>query len=156
MKPQTFQPTFPSLFPGVKPVWGQGNNLLSLPMLASIPLYTLEKKGRKRNKMEKAYWEQKNKEYNEIKKIYDLNVRVGTVWCGNTGASAKITKIVITEEKAYICYKASDQHIEDVEKENNKRKYKLKPIASGRMGLNGFLSAIKNKTIRIISVPKSN
>ncbi len=155
MKPETFQPTFPPLFTGLKPVWGQGNNLCLLNLLASIPLFTLEKEGsRKRKKMEKAYWEGKDKEYKELKKIYKSNCRVGTVWAGNTSASAKITKIVINEDKAYICFKASDQHIQDIEEQNKKTKYQLKPIKSGKYRLDSFLSAIKNKTIRIISAPK--
>ena len=154
MKQETFQPKFPPLFTGATPVWGQGNNLCSLQLLASIPIFTLYPEGsRKRKKSEKEYWEQKDKEYNAMKQVYDKNCFVGTIWKGNTSASAKITKIVITEEKAYVCYKASDEHIAEVAKQSKKEKIELKPVKSGKFGLNGFLSAISNGTIQIVSIP---
>lgn len=147
------QPPFPELFVGT-PVWGQGNSLIFPNLLASIPTYTLHEKGSPtRKKLEKLYWEKRNSEYEALKSIYEKNVKVGTVWCGNTSASAKITKIFISEEKAYICYKASAQHLKDVEKENKNRseKDKLKPIKSGKFDLSAFVSAIQNGTIRILS-----
>jgi len=157
MKKETFQPNFPPLFTGAKPVWGIGNNICSLQLLASIPVFTLYKEGsRERKQKEKSYWEQKDKEYNEIKKVYEQNCFVGTTFCDNTAASARITKIVITEEKAYVCYKATDEHIAERAKQSKKEKRELKPIKSGKFGLNSFLSAIQNKTIRIIDIPDAD
>lgn len=154
MKQETFQPNFPPLFRGVRPVWGVGNNLCSLMEIASIPTFTFYEEGSKdRAEKEKAYWEEKDKEYNEIKKVYEQNCFVGTTFCGNTDASARITKIVITDEKAYVCYKPSHEHVAKIEKENKKNKTNYKPIKGGKFGLNGFLSAIKNGTIRIIEIP---
>lgn len=157
MKRKKNQPNFPPLFKGAKPVWGVGNNICSLQLLASIPVFTLYKEGsRERKQKEKSYWEQKNKEYNEIKKVYEQNCFVGTTFCGNTAASARITKIVISEQKAYVCYKATDEHIAEIAKQSKKEKIELKPIRSGKFELNSFLSAIQNKTIRIIDAPDSN
>lgn len=157
MKKETFQPTFPPLFTGEKPVWGQGNNLCSLAVIASIPMFTFFPEGSlKRKKSEKAYWEQKDKEHKRLKEVYEKNCFVGTVWAGNTSASAKITKIVITQEKAYVCYKASDEHIADVERMNKKGGENFKPAKGGRFALADFLSAIQCETVKIISIPKNN
>lgn len=154
MKQKTFQPDFPPLFPGAQSIWGQGNSLCTLPLIASIPTFTLyPKESRKRKKAEDEYWKQKDIEYNSIKQVYLKNCFVGTIFSGNSEGSAKITKIFISDEKAYVCYKASDKHIADVEKKNKKEKTEMKPIKSGKFGLRSFLSAIKNGTIRIVRVP---
>jgi hypothetical protein len=168
MNPERFHPKFPEFFPvHRRPVWGgPDNKLISLGLIASIPTYTLYKEGsRKRKQLEKLYWEEREKDYNALKKIYDQNVYIGTVFTGDNKAnnyntyevSCKITKIYIDSEKAYVCYKASDQHVSDVEKENKKRirrkETPLKPIKPGKFGLIDFLNAIENKTIFIIKVP---
>lgn len=156
MKQETFQPAFPPLFNGAKPVWGVGNNLCSLQLLASIPIFTFYEEGsKKRQKAEKLYWEEKDRQYNEMKKTYLQKCFVGTIFSGNTSASARITKIVFTDQKAYICYKASHEHVADIERKNKKEKANLNPIKSGTFGISSFLSAIQNKTIKILNIPKN-
>lgn len=86
------------------------------------------------------------------------NIKVGTVFKGNTQSTAKITKVVINGDNSYICYKASDQHVKDIEQENKKRVKRkisvlLKPIKPARMGLNVYLGYVKSGTITIISKP---
>lgn len=148
------RPDFPPLFKGARPVWGQGNSLMSLQLLASIPLYTLmDENDPERKKSYNAYWEQKNKEYEDMKALYNEVCYVGTVWKGNTGASAKITKVFISDDKAYVCYIASDAHKKEIEEMNRNSTMQYKPIKSGKFSLHAFLSAIKSQTIQIISVP---
>lgn len=160
----------------------------SLTPMMTIPTYTLYKEGsRKRKQLEKAYSEEKLKKYNEIKKIYDDNVYLGAVFCATNGVirmhtpidnsehkrSCKITKIFIDDKNGvgYVCYKASDEHIEWVNKQNeiqkavfykNKKKRSgmslptpLKPIASGKFGLITFISALheSNSYLKIIKNP---
>lgn len=157
MKNQTLYPEFPPLFDGAKPVWGQGGKIMSLRLLASIPMFSLLEKGsKKRAQAEDKYWKQKDKEYNEIKSIYEGNCFVGTICRGNTDASIKITKIAILEDSAYVCYKASEQHIHDVAKMNlylPKNHMQYKPVKGGKFSLVNFLSAIASKEITIISHP---
>jgi hypothetical protein len=141
------QPKFPEIFRGAEYVWGQGNDLVSLPILARFFIGSSKED-------EDRYWEEQDKKYNEIKSCYEQNCFVGTVWRGNTDVSVKITKIVITEEKAYICYKASDEYLAKLEIENqNRGEYKLLPPKPSKMSLHGFLSAIIGKSIQIVSVP---
>ncbi len=201
MKKETLHPEFfkfdDKRIIEVKPVFptvvGQRSlkqTLGSLNCIATIPTYTLYKEGsRKRKQLEKLYNEEKIKKYKEIKKIYNRDVFVDAVFCATERVtrinhkpidddeafkrSCKITKIVIDDEKGigYVCYKASDESIELVNKENewakrdfykqkNKRSgYKfipqpLKPIASGKFGLITFLSALhKNSYLKIIKNP---
>lgn len=129
----------------------------SLTPIMTIPMYTMHKEGsRKRKQMEKKYRDECLKRYNDVKKLYDENVFVGAVFCAakngtvsNSNISCKITKIFINDKDGigYVCYKASDEHIEWVNKENKKRKKEfsgmdLKPIASGKFGLITFISAL--------------
>ncbi len=163
----------------------------TLTPMMTIPMFTMHKEGsRKRKQMEKAYWEEKLKKYKEIKKIYNRDVFLGAVFCAadkvirinhtpmdnerELKRSCKITKIVIDDKEGigYVCYKASDESIELVNKENefNKREFykekkksgskfnympqPLKPIASGKFGLIAFLSALhKNSYLKIIKNP---
>ena len=159
------------------------------PMM-TIPVYTMKKEGsRKRKKMEKEYLDEKLKKYNEIKNIYDENVFLGAVFCGVNGVkrmhkpidenefkrSCKITKIFIDDKNGigYVCYKASDESIQLVNRENefvkrnfykNKNKRSgthlpmpLKPISSGKFGLITFLSALheSNSYLKIIKNPNN-
>jgi len=162
----------------------------SLTPMMTIPMYTMYKEGsRKRKQMEKAYLEEKLKKYKEIKRIYNNEVFLGAVFCAADRItrinhktiydealkrSCKITKIVIDDEKGigYVCYKASDESIELINKENElakqnfyKQKKKrsgynfipqpMKPIASGKFGLITFLSALhkSNPYLKIIKNP---
>ncbi len=154
MKPETFHPKFPDLFEGSRPVWGRGNSIVSLHLLASIPLFTLLPEGSEdRKRQENEYWWHMQSQYNAMQETYDKYCFVGTVWKGSTSASAKITKISISEKEAYVCYKASDEHVKQVAAENKKYNTKYKTIASGRFSLSSFLSAIQNGTVNIISTP---
>lgn len=165
----------------------------SLTPIMTIPTYTMYKEGsRKRKQLEKLYKDEKLKKYDEIKKIYDDNVYLGAVFCAadrvqrmnhknlNDEAlkrSCKITKIVIDDKEGigYVCYKASDESIELINKENewakrnfykdkkNKRSgyqfipQPLKPIASGKFGLITFLSALnENSYLKIIKNPNKS
>jgi len=161
----------------------------SITPMATIPMYSFAKEGsRKRKQMEKAYNEQRLIKYNEVKKLYDENIFLGIVFCSLNGAkrmhtplnndelkrSCKITKIFIDDKEGvgYVCYKASDESIELVNKENEsqlefykkeKKKNKkfqfihrpLKPIASGKFSLINFISAIyqSNPYLKIINNP---
>lgn len=164
MTPEVFHPKFPEIIDGLMPVFGNRNDLAYLRQVASIPLFTdLPEGSKKRAEAEKKYWLQKDKEYNEIKYIYDKYIFVGTKWKGDTEASAVITKINTLHERPYICYRPSAEHIADIENKNKSARGKLpyshkpiflKPIAPGTFTLIGFISAIKNKTVNIISVPK--
>jgi hypothetical protein len=154
-------PQFPKMFEGIQPVfpvWGGnrvGVTLGSLQCLASIPLYTMcEDSDPDKERLKKAYYEEKQKEYERIKEVYEKNCFVGTVFGGGGKNTARITKIVITEEKAYICYRASFQHIKDVEEENKTRSMQMKSIKPGVFGLNTFLSGIANGYIKIVSIPQ--
>lgn len=162
----------------------------TLTPMMTIPMYTMYKEGsRKRKQMEKQYHEERLKKYKEVKKIYNCDVFLGAVFCATDKVvrmhtptdderylkrSCKITKIVIDDKEGigYVCYKASDESIELINKENelakrnfykekNKRSAKyhfapqpLKPIASGKFGLIAFLSALhKNSYLKIIKNP---
>lgn len=159
MKAKTFQPTFPKFCMGVVPVWvGYGDKLLSPKCIASIPLFSFEEKGSKeRDEAEKKYWEQKEKEYQHIKDIYLKYCFVGTIFSGGKSTSSvKITKIVIKENEAYVCYNASEEHIKWTNEQNIKIKMELKPIKAGRFGLVAFLSAIHQGILKVHFIPKQD
>lgn len=142
----------------------------SLTPIMTIPMYTMYKEGsRKRKQMEKKYRDECLKKYNEVKKLYNENVFVGAVFCAakngtisNGNISCKITKIFIDDKEGvgYVCYKASDEHIEFVNKENKKRKnhdVDLKPVASGKFGLITFISALhKSNTFNLKIIKNPN
>ena len=163
--------------------------LVTPNLIASIPMYSFEQEGsRKRKKMEKEWLEEKLKRYNKIKKVYDENIFVGAVFCGVNKCmikkpindeqfkrSCKITKIVINDKEGigYVCYKASDESIELINKENALRRKEFekknkknkndsnfelidfKPIANGKFSLITFLSALNTLTpyLQIINNP---
>lgn len=151
-------PPFPNEFNGYNIVWGQGNDLVSPRLLASIPMYTLvdkEKEPERYSNLYKSYWDEQKRIYDEAKSIYEDCVYVDTTWCGNTDASARITKIVITADKQYICWKASREYqakLDAMPPLSNGARLHLKP---GRYSLNSFISLIKNKQIRIIKSAKN-
>lgn len=149
------RPDFPIAFDGCKPVFpGPGGKLGFLQCLASIPLFALcDERDPERERLKEAYYKEKKKKYDRIKAIYDKNCFVGTVFSGGGKVSARITKIAITETKAYVCYRASYQHIKDVEEENAKNGTHYLALKPGIYGLNTFLSAIACETIKIISIP---
>lgn len=150
------RPDFPKWFPELQPYWGMGNKAVGLNLVASIPNYSLIEEGPEHDESEKLYYAQKLKEYNQAKDLYEKNCHIGTVWAGNTEMSARITKIFISETKAYICWKASNQAIELCRAKNLEHNFTppLKPPGPGRMGILPFLSMIQNGGIRIISIPK--
>ncbi len=161
MRKKINRPEFPVFLARKEFVFGQGNHLLSPRLLASIPMYTFHEEGSpKRKELEDLYWKQLQKEYDELKELYDKHVFVGMVWKGNTSASAKITKIAITPDRAYVCFKSSDQHVAEVAAINAKSVSNggltMKPIKAGRYSISGFLSGISNGTIKIVSVPDPN
>ena len=157
MKKEKFHPEFPSFFDGVYPVLPSIHNRLKLIIpMAEIPLYIFEKEGSKeREDMEMKYWKGKDKKYQEVKNIYEKYCFVGTVFYGSRNTiSAKITKIFISDKIAYVCYKASNEHIAQVERDNKANGTEYKPLKSGKYSLISFLSAISSGLINIGSVPE--
>jgi hypothetical protein len=160
MKQETFHPNFPSSCDGLRHVFPNiHNKIQSLQPLATIPMYTFEKEGsEKRKKMEKEYLDQKQKEYQEIKAIYEKFCFVGAIFKGNaySSVSGKITKIFISDQVGYVCYKASDEHIAQVIRDNKENGTENKPLKSGKFSLIDFLSAISNGLLNIIYVPENS
>lgn len=156
---QMKQPDFPETFNGFSICWGMGNHLVGLQLLASIPAYAFYKEGDpERERLQLIYWESKQKEYDEAKKLYEDNVFVGTTFRGGTDVECRITKIHIDSEKAYVCYKASHEYQAKIDEENKKpplfEGQPKKWVKPDKFGLSSFLSAIKNGSIKIIKVNK--
>lgn len=147
-KQRVIQPPFPDVFNGYSICWGQGNNLVSPRLLASIPLFSIEKDPVRKVELEKLYWEEKDREYNSAKDVYLANVFIGTVWYGSfPEISARITKIVTQGEKHYVCFKASDEQLEYCKKTG------YKPTSPSKYPLSAFLSAINNGSIKVKHTP---
>ncbi len=153
---ERIHPEFPEFCDGIRPVRPMpGGRLGSIIPIACIPTYTFYPEGSKKFiEGKEAYIKEKQKEYEEIKAIYDKNCFVGTVFKGNTDVTARITKIAITTERAYVCYRPTEEHIKAVEEENKTRSVKIQPLSPGRFGLNAFLSAIALNQVKIISIPQ--
>lgn len=142
------QPEFPLTFNGFTCPIPYGGALCNLPILATIPLYTLEKNEDKRERMKIEYENAKYKEYLEAKELYENCVYVGMVFYGsNPDVSAKVTKI--DTKVGYVCISASDEHKKQVQFNNLKNGTTYKPIKSDKWSLSNFISAIRNETIKI-------
>jgi len=146
------KPEFPPFVSPAGPVWGQGNNLVSMHLLAHIPTYTLLPPGPERDESERLYWEKRQQEYDTMKAIYDKKIIVGAKWKGNTNISMRISKIAITEKEAYVRCLPSQETI-DYCKERSKGfgGHIVKPPAPCKFDLFWFIRASQNGTVNFIN-----
>lgn len=116
-------------------VWGQGNHIVGLPILASI----------KFGEPSKEMQEKEKKEYFEAKEIYDKYINLGQKFKPSGDNANKNVECKITffhSEKQLITWKQYNLS-------NDFKEKGFKP-ASGKWLINSMITLVKNKQIEFI------